>query len=202
MRYLELKPGWVVRVPDGMNMMQMARYRFDPVTLLLVAGAVVGTTATIQQGRAADAQGRFQEKIAARNAEEKRKEAEGARTAAAEAAIEAERQGKEAKGRRRAAQAVSGTAIGRGSNLTTLVKEAEILEADRLTILREGAIRGSSLEAQAGNIQAQGTAAKARGSAAKRASVLSATGGALSSTATIGKSRFDRGLKPFSPGRR
>ena len=153
---------------------------------LLIAGTTVTVVSAVEQGRAADAQGRFQEKIAARNAEETRKAAEGQREAAAEAAIESERLAKDARGRRIAGQAVSGTQIGVGSNLLALVKEAEILEADRLTILREGAVRGSSLEAQAGNITAQGTAARARGSAARRASVLSSIGTGASGLATAG----------------
>jgi hypothetical protein len=167
------------------------------IIALLAAGTTATVVSQVEQGKAAKSQADFQSKIAARNAEQARKEAEGQRQAAAEAAIEQERQGRQAKGRRIAGQAKSGTAIGRGSNLAALVAEAEILEADRLTILREGAIRGSSLDFEAGNILAQGRAAKARGSAAKRASVLSAVGTGLSGAASIGmaSSKFGTGTK-------
>ncbi len=188
MEYLELKPGWVIRVPHGMTMMELARYRFDPITIALVTAAAVGTVSAVQQGRAARAQGDFQEKIAFRNAEEARKAAEGQREAAAEAAIEQERRGKALKGRQRALFAKSGVEL-RGSPLAVLVETAQDLEADRLEILRQGAIGASSLEAQAGIIQAQGTAAKARGRATQRASVLSAIGTGASGLATAGLAR-------------
>lgn len=152
---------------------------------LLIAGGTVATVSAIQQGRAAEAQGRFQEKIAARNAEQALREAEGKRQAAAEAAIQKEREGRKLKGRQRALFAKSGVEL-RGSPLSVLVETAQDIEADRLTILREGAIAEASDEFRAGILRAQGSAAKARGRAAKRASVLSAVGTATSAGATAG----------------
>ena len=156
----------------------------DPVTLLIIA-ATVGTVSAVEQGRAADKQARFQEKIAQRNADIALKDAEGQRSAAAEAAIQQERRGKALKAKQRALFAKSGVEL-RGSPLSVLVETAQDAEADRLTILREGAIRGSRFEAQAGNILAQGSAARARGSAAKRASVLSAVATGTSGVARAG----------------
>ncbi len=152
---------------------------------LLIAGTAATVVSTIQQGKAAEAQGKFQQEIAARNAEEVRRQAEGQRQAAAEAAIESERQGKRLKSRQRASFAKSGVEL-RGSPLSVLVETAQDIEADRLTILREGAIRASSLEGQADIITAQGRAASLRGTAAKRASVLSAVGQGASGLSRAG----------------
>ncbi len=174
----------------------------DPITIGLAVGGGLQVLSSIKQGQAAQAQGEFQAEIAARNAAERIKEAEGQRQAAAEAAIEVERQGRKDKSRIRGIQAKSGTVIGKGSNLSVLIERAQDIEDDKFTTLREGAIRASSLEAQAGILRAQGAAAKSRGKTAKRASVLSAVGTGVGTTAGIGQSRFDRGLKPFSPGKR
>lgn len=152
---------------------------------LLIAAVTTQVVSTVQQGRAARARGEFQAEIAARNAEEARQAAEGQRQAAAEAAIQQERRGRALKGRQRALFAKSGVEL-RGSPLSVLVETAQDLEADRLTIRREGAIRASSLEARAGIIQAQGRAARLRGRTAQRASVLSAVGQGASGLATAG----------------
>ena len=174
----------------------------DPVSIgFLIVSSVLQIKSQIDQGKAAESAGEFQAEIAARNAEEARKQAEGQRQAAAEAAIGAERRGKSFKAKQRAMFAKSGVEL-RGSPLSVLVETAQDIEADAATIRREGAIRASSLEAEAGIITAQGSAAKARGSAAKRASVLSAVGTGIGTVGTVGASRFDRGLKPFSPGKR
>jgi len=184
-------------------------------TAALLAGTAISTFSVIEQGRAAsdaaktqgemalaqgraaEEQGDFQAKIAARNADQAIKEAEGKRQAASEAAIQIERQGRILKGRQTAGFAKSGVEL-RGSPLSVLIETAQDTEADRLTVLREGAIAGASDEFRAGILTAQGRAAKARGrtsaafgragrlsarargSAAKRASVLSATGTGLS----------------------
>lgn len=150
-----------------------------------VVGIGIGAFATIEQGRAAERQGDFQSKIAARNAEQARRDAEGKRQAAAEAAVQRERRGRELKGKQVAGFAKAGVSL-RGSPLSVLVQTAQDIEADRLTILREGAIASSTDEFRAGIIEAEGSAAKARGKAAKRGSVLSAVGGAASGIGSVG----------------
>ncbi len=172
----------------------------DPLTIAIIATAVGGglqVASTVQQGQAAKAQGEFQEKIAFRNAELQEEQAEGQRQAAAEAAANQDRIGREGKARARAIQAKSGTAVGRGSNLATIIQIAKDSEADKLTIRREGAIRASSLRSQAGITRAQGSAAVSRGRATQRASVLSAIGTGASTAGQVGlasslRSRPDR----------
>ena len=198
---IELKPGWVIRKPIGFTWLDMARYRFDPITILLIAGGSLVAASQVQQGRAARQTGRTQEAIAQRNALLAERQAEAEQQAAVEAAKQQEREGKALKGRQRAAIAKAGV-LSRGTPLSVLVETAENLEADRLTILREGAISAAQRRGQAGIFRAQGAAAKARGKAAGRAANLAAAGTILTTAGTVGQSRFERGLKPFSPGKR
>ena len=174
----------------------------DPITIALVVGGSLQALSGIQQGRAARAQGRAQEEIALRNAQLAERQAEAEQQAAIEAARQQERVGEELKGRQRAAFAKAGVQIARGTPLSVLVETAEDLEADRLTILREGAISAAQRRSQADIFRAQGTAAKARGRAIGRASTLAAAGTILTTVGGVGESRFRRGLKPFSPGKR
>ncbi len=152
---------------------------------LIITGGILKTVSTIQQGRAAAAQGRTAQAIAERNALLAERQAEEERVAAAAEALRQEREGKALKGRQRALFAKSGVEL-RGSPLSVIVETAENLEADRLTILREGAIRAGTARAQAGIIRAGGVAAKARGKAAKRASILTAVGTGLSTAGQVG----------------
>jgi hypothetical protein len=189
MDYLQIGDNWVIKVPLGMNMMELSRYRFTGAELAIIALLAAGTTATVvsqvQQGQSAKTQANFQSKIAARNAEQALEEAEGKRQSAAEAAIQAERRGKAIKASQVAGFAKSGVEL-RGSPLSVLVETAQDIEADKLTLLREGAIAGATDEFRAGILQAEGSAAKARGSAAKRASVLSGIGTAATGAGNIG----------------
>jgi len=175
----------------------------DPITIALIATATIGTVSAVQQGRAAKAQGRFQSKIAARNAEQALKEAEGKRQAAAEAAIQRERKGRALKGKQVGLFAKAGVEL-RGSPLSVLVETAQDIEADRLTILREGALAASTDEFRAGIFRAEGSAAKAKGRAAQRASVLSGIGTATSGLASAGlaSSQFKSSRPPLSSGGR
>ncbi len=173
---------------------------------LITAGLIVGGALTaksqIDQGRAARQAGRDQEAIANRNAILAERQGEAEQQAAIVEARKQEREGKALKGRQRAALAKSGVEISRGTPLAVIVETAENLEADRLTILREGAISASRRKGQADVLRAQGSAAKARGKATSRASRLASAGTLLSTVGTAGQSRFDRGFNPFSPGKR
>lgn len=197
---IELKPGWVVRKPFWFTWSDMARCRFDPITIGFIVAGSLTAISKVQEGRAARQAGDTQEQIAQRNALLAERQAEAEQQAAVEAAKKQEREGRALKGRQRAVIAKSGVAA-RGSPLAVLVETAENLEADRLTILREGAISAAQRRGQAGVFRAQGAAASARGRAASRAANLAATGTLLSTVGTVGTSRQSRGLKPFSPGK-
>ncbi len=175
-------------------------YHCELITIALIVGGALTAKSQIEQGRAARAQGRTQEAIAQRNALLAERQAEAEQQAAIAAARKQEREGEVLKGRQRAAFAKAGV-LARGTPLAVLVETAETLEADRLTILREGAISAAQRRGQAGVLRAQGAAAKARGKAAGRAANLAAAGTILTTVGTVGVSRQQRGLKPFSPGK-
>jgi len=173
------------RIPEATGLV----YRADPVTIgLLIAGTAVSAASSIKQGREADAQAKFQQKIANRNAEMAYREAEAKRVAAAELAIEKGKEARAFQGAQRAAIAKSGVAAGRGSPLSVLIDTAQEFEVDRLNIIRQGAISGQQLESQGDMMIAEGKAARQRGKAAKKASVLTALGQGLSGGASAGMS--------------
>ncbi len=158
----------------------------DPITIALIVGGSLTAASQIQQGRAARAQGRTQNEIAQRNALLAERQAEAEQQAAVAAARKQEREGKAFKGRQRAAIAKSGV-LARGTPLSVIVETAENLEADRLTILREGAISASQRRGQADVLRFQGAAAKERGKAAGRAANLAAAGTILTTIGSVAK---------------
>ncbi len=164
---------------------------------LITAGLIVGGALTaksqIDQGRAARQAGRDQEAIANRNALLAERQGEAERQAAAEEAVRQEKEGRALKGRQRAIIAKSGVEA-RGTPLAVLVETAENLEADRLNILREGAISAAQRQGQAGVLRAQGAAAKSRGKATSRASNLAAVGTLLSTAGAVGLSGQESGF--------
>lgn len=155
----------------------------------IIAGGVLQTVSAVQQGRAAREQGEAQAAIAERNALLAERQAEAERVAAAEEAKRHTEAGEELLARQRALFAKGGVEL-RGTPLSVVVKTAEDLEADRLTILREGAISAAQRKGQADILRLQGEAAKRRGRAAGRASTLAATGTILSTVGQAGYAKY------------
>lgn len=172
----------------------------------IIGGGIFQAISTIEQGRAARAQGEAeagifaqQAAIAERNALLAERQAEAEQQAAVEAARQQEREGEALKGRQRALFAKAGV-LARGTPLSVIVETAENLEADRLTILREGFIsaaqargRADISRLQAGVSVARGVAAKARGRAAGRAATLAAGGTILTTVGQAGYTKYQFG---------
>lgn len=155
---------------------------------LLIAGGTVQAVSTVQAGREARKQGEQKRAIENRNAQLAEKQAEEQRVASAAEALKFERQGKALQSRQRALFAKSGVEL-RGSPLSVVVDTAQNLEADRLSILREGAIRAGTTKQRADIFRLEGSAASSRGKAAARSSILSAGGTLLSTGANVGIAR-------------
>lgn len=205
MEFLELKPGWVIRVPLGMtmltgapDMMKLAHWRFDPVTLLLVAGVGLGVAGAIQQqgageqeveaieqaSRISDAQAQFDNEIALANKEELDRQAQAELDAGE---IESSRVARKEKFIRAAQRAAFGkTGIGiAGASLSVLTDTARQFALDRNLVLRNALLRSRSLLFR-GQIQlAQGEFALSQGKAKKQASFISAEAAKLSSRAQL-----------------
>ncbi len=125
--YVELKPGWVVLLPYPMTMMEMAKWRFDPVTVALVVGG------TVLQAQAAKNQADTQEGIAKFNAQVKEQEAEQRRIAGKARADAIRKDTRRSLSRARTQTAKSGfTPEG-----SPLLKELEIAEVGALDALTE-----------------------------------------------------------------
>lgn len=198
MDYLELKSGWVIRVPPGMTMMELTHYRFDPVTIALVAGVGLQAAGAIQQARAgqqeveaieqsgeiAEAQAELDNEIALANKEELDRQAQAELDAGE---IESSRVARKEKFIRAAQRAAFGkTRIGiAGASLSVLTDTARQFALDRNLVLRNALLRSRSLLFR-GQIQlAQGEFALSQGKAKKQASFISAEAAKLRSKAGL-----------------
>ena len=141
----------------------------------LIVGAIFGTVGAIQQGRAAEAQGRAEQEILDFNAAQKMKEAEERRKAASEEARRFAEEGRRLKGKQRVAIARAGV-LTEGTPALLLEETAQELEADRLAILEQGFLEGEYAESQAYAQRFAGASARARGKNIKRGSYLAASG--------------------------
>ncbi len=147
--------------------------------IALGIGAGVQAFGAIQQGRAAEAQGKLDQQIADQNALLKERQA----------ALEVERAREEARIFGREGEALLGTqqvALAKGGVLTSigtpafLLEETEReLELDRRAILKEGFLAESFRLSEAENLRFGGRVAKARGKNLRRASTFGAVGSIL-----------------------
>jgi len=195
-------------------------HRYDPVTIALVGSAATGSAgiigtagavtaagaatgaalvggaisaiSTIEQGRAAKAQGKAEEKIAEFNADQQRKEAKSRMQAAELKEERVSRQEKITKAEQRVAFAKSGISITESSSLNVLIDTAEQFAQDRALTLREGVVGASTLKQQASLTLAGGKLAADIGSRKQTASMLQA-GGTILTTAAMAGSRLSPG---------
>ncbi len=161
---------------------------------LLVAGTTTAVIGAVQQGRAAEAQGRAEQDILNFNAAQKIKEAEEHRTAAQEQAAKFAKRAKAFRGTQRVAIARGGV-LAVGTPALLLEETAQELEEDRLAILEQGFLRGEFAESEAFGARFAGVSAKARGRAIKRGAFLSGTGTLLTGIGKVGlaQSQLDEG---------
>lgn len=209
---IELKSDWYVRLPYPMTEIEMAHYRFDPITLAIIgvaaAGTVVAYAGQQQQARAATAQVKTQQAILERNAASQQaiaeynaqiaeRQADEERKAARKAARKFEREGKRLIGTQRVQLARGGVLSTEGTPALLLEETAQELEQERIDILTEGFLRGEFLESEAvglrfrGTTEAeslrfQGAAAGARGANIARGARLASMGTLLTGFGTIG----------------
>ena len=152
----------------------------------IIAGGVTTAVGQVQAGREARAQEETKAAIAAQNARLKETEAKAEQEAAQAAAKAFAERGEEITARQRVLFAKAGVDPSRGTPLSVVVKTAKELEADRLTILREGMISQAQRKAEAQIFRLRGSAARRRGRAASRGSKLAAAGTILSTVGTAG----------------
>jgi len=156
------------------------KYRFDPVTMAIVAGAGMQAYGQLEAGKAAAEQGKQEQMILEHNAKLKEREAE---LEVKRARAEATRFGKEGKvfqAAQRVGYAKSGVLATQDTPALSLEQTAIELDVDRMSILEEGFLAESFRLSEAGGLRFEGRAARERGRAARRASRMQAAGTILS----------------------
>ena len=148
---------------------------------IIIAAAGVGLTAasTIQQGRIAAAQGRFQEQVDLRNQQALERQAKAEQAAAAVEEGRISRKEKFVKATQRAIIGKSGVGLA-GATLSVLADTAFQFSLDRNLILRRGLIRARELTTRGGIFASQGRFARTTGAQQRTASFISAGGSILS----------------------
>lgn len=151
----------------------------------LIAGGLQAYGA-IQEGKIAEAQGKFARDIAIRNQQALERQAKAERAAAGIEETRAARREKIVKAQQRAAVAKSGVGLA-GATLSILADTAFQFSMERNLILRRGLIRGRELRERGRIIYAQGKWAKTVGTQAKRLSYVKAGASILGSVGTAGR---------------
>jgi hypothetical protein len=141
-----------------------------------LAGAGVSAYGIYQQGQAAEAQGKTEQKLLNYNAELKQKESDAERDRARVEAIHFRKEGEALMAGQRVDLAKGGVLTTVGTPALLLEETARNLDADRLQILKNGYLAGSFRESEAEGLRYQGRAARASGSNLQRGARLSAAG--------------------------
>ncbi len=153
--------------------------------------AIFTALGQIQEGRIAEAQGKFAKQIAVRNQQSLERQAKAESVAAQVEEQRISRQGKIVSARQRAIFGKSGVGLA-GASLDFLADTAFQFSLERNFALRTGAVRGRELR-ERGRIElAKGRFARTLGRQAKRLSFLKA-GGSLFSGAFSGQ--FGTGIQ-------
>lgn len=151
----------------------------------IIGGGALQAAGQLQQGRIAEAQGKLDKQIAARNAQALIRQAKAEKDAAAIEESRVSRKEKIVKATQRAAFAKTGGGLA-GASLSVLTDTASQFFLDRNFTLRRGLIRSRELRARGGIIATQGAFAKTLGKQAKRASFIKAGGTLLGAFGTAG----------------
>ena len=167
-------------------------------TVAILAGGFLAAASQLQQGRIAEAQGKFEKQIAARNEQALIRQAKAERDAAAIDEARIARREKIVKASQRAALGKTGGGLA-GATLSLLADTAAQFSLDRNLTLRRGLIRSRELIARGGIIAAQGAFAKTLGRQAKKASFIKAGGSVLGGFALSGL-KFPSGGKVGTGG--
>lgn len=161
----------------------------DPVTATVVAAAVVTAGGKLYAGKAAQVQGRYEQKIAQQGADAERR---GARDATERGQIEERNRYRlmsQQIGEQRAAQAANGVDTNFGSALQITGDTARIGYEDVGTIAENTKREVQGFDIRASNYTMQGRASRARGNAAMVSGVIDAAGSLLSGASQVAKSK-------------
>ncbi len=171
---IELKPNWYIRLPYPMTWMEMARYRFDPLTMAIAGGIGLAAAGEIQAGRVAGAEAESQQAMANYNAAVQEREAQAIEQ---KTGLEQRRQAQEAAramSRMQARIGVSGAVPTVGAPLRLQAKQASEFEMENLMIGYRGATEAARARSAAEITRIQAGVYGRRAKTAKQASYMRA----------------------------
>jgi len=170
---------------DGLVYALHWKNRHGPVVpILMLAGTAMSAYGQIQQGYAAEAEGKAQQEIMNYNAQLKEREAAAELARKREEARQFQLQGEEFKGQQQVTLAKGGVLTSQDTPALLMETTAMNLDADRRRILEEGFLAESFRKSEAEGLRYQGRAAYARGKNAKTGSILTGIGTALTGFGT------------------
>ena len=143
---------------------------------IMLIGVGLQAAGQIQAGQAAKAQGEAEQEILNQNAKLKEREAAAELARSREEARQFGKEGEALLGKQQVTLAKGGVLTAQGTPALLLEETAKELEADRMSILREGFLNESFRLSEAENLRYQGRAAKAKGENLAKGSILSAGG--------------------------
>ena len=171
---IRLKKDWYVRLPYPMTEMELAHYRFDPITIALIAATTMGAVGEIQAGKAGAAEAETQEAMMRYNVRLQEREA---REIEARTAFEQKRQaeaGARVTSAMRAEMGAAGVIPSAETSLLVQAKQASELELENLMIGYRGQVGAQRARSQAELDKLQAKIYKRRGKTAERAGYMRA----------------------------
>lgn len=165
----------------------------DPVTVLAATSAVVTAGGQIYAGQAANAQGKYEQKLAERNATLEERDRKDAISRGETAQMQHYRKLAQAMGEARVRNSAAGVDVAFGSAANLEDDIALIGYEDSGTISENTIKEVQGYDINAANYRSEGKAARMRGKAAQTAGYIGAAGTILSSASQIAGSRAARG---------
>jgi len=156
-----------------MTKMEMARYRFDPITIAMVAATALTAAGQIQGGRAAEAEAKSAANMSEYNAKVQEQEARAIEQKSRFDSIKQAEAGERYMSSLQANIGASGSS-GMGTPLLIQAKSAEELELENLLIGYEGQVGSQRALSQAAQDRMQAKIYKQKGKNAKTAGYIGA----------------------------
>lgn len=157
----------------------------DPVTAIVVTGAVIGAAGSVYSGMAANAQGKYEQKIAERNAEMEERSRRDAISRGETEQRSHYRRLAQAMGEARVKNAAAGLDVGFGSAASLEEDIALIGYEDSAAIAENTSKEIRGYDINAANYRSEGKAARMRGKAAKTSGYFNAASTLLGAASQV-----------------
>lgn len=156
-----------------------------------IAAAGISAYSSVQQGKAAKAQGKYQQQVMANNQILAQRAAKDARERGKRAEFEQNLKTRQLIGRQNTVLAGNGVLIGQDTALDITTDTAEVGKYDALTIRSNAEREALGFLAQGVNFENQGNLARMSGDATARASNLSAIGSVVGAAGSVAGKWYD-----------